>query len=276
MRCVPTRVFATHDIAVEAHQVVKRFRSWDRGEHYREWQALVMLANYAPGLAPAPLGCDLDSVPPSVRMSRVPGHPLAGQAITPTHLEAVTVAVNRLHAAVPAEVLAAVPPQPWLAAGALNQMKSSLAAGERPAGTDPVVLAAFDAATRWRDHAAEPHPEAFCPVFGQGDGNLANYLWDGQQVRLVDFEDSGRSDRAFELAAFTEHLSVWHDANVETGTLLGRFELTPAEAARVLFFRRAFGFFWLLKLLSAREERLNALRTQAHRLLVLLDACGGS
>ncbi len=41
MRCVPARVFATHDLKVREHEVIKRFRSWDRGEHQREWQALV-------------------------------------------------------------------------------------------------------------------------------------------------------------------------------------------------------------------------------------------
>jgi hypothetical protein len=76
---MPARAFATHDIDVGEHQVVKRFRSWERGEHQREWQALVMLASCAPDLAPAPVGCDLDSVPPSVRMSRVPGRRRKGE-----------------------------------------------------------------------------------------------------------------------------------------------------------------------------------------------------
>jgi Ser/Thr protein kinase RdoA (MazF antagonist) len=268
---MPGRVFATHDIDVGEHQVVKRYRSWERGEHLREWQALVMLAGCAPDLAPAPLDCDLDSVPPHIRMSRVPGRPLAGQAITPGHLDAVTAAINRLHAAVPADILAAMRPQPWLAVGAINRMESHLAAVGRPDGVEPVVRAAFDAARRWLDHMAAPDPGALRPVFGQGDGNLANYLWDGRQVRLVDFEDSGRSDRAFELAAFAEHMSVWYDAKVETGALLGRFQLTAAEAARVLFFRRGFGLFWLLKLLGAREDRRSALQGQALRLLVMLD-----
>jgi Ser/Thr protein kinase RdoA (MazF antagonist) len=271
MRCVPSRVFATHDIDVGEHQVIKTFRSWDRGEHQREWQALVMLASYAPDLAPTPLGCDLDSVPPRVRMSRVPGQPLAEQEVTTAHLDAVAAAMNQLHEAVPPDILAMVRPQPWLAAGALNRMKSLLAALERPVDADPVVRAAFDAAIDWLDHVAEPRHDALNPVFGQGDGNLANYLWDGRRVRLVDFEDSGRSDRAFELAAFAEHLSVWHDAKVETEALLGRFALTSAEAARLRFFRRGFGFFWLLKLLGARDDRLSVLLSQAYRLLLMLD-----
>jgi thiamine kinase-like enzyme len=37
-------------------------------------------------------------------------------------------------------------------------------------------------------------------VFGNADGNLANFLWDGARCRIVDFEDSGVSDPAYEAA----------------------------------------------------------------------------
>jgi thiamine kinase-like enzyme len=36
-------------------------------------------------------------------------------------------------------------------------------------------------------------------VVAHGDPNLANYLWDGTRVRIVDFEDAGRGDRTVEL-----------------------------------------------------------------------------
>jgi hypothetical protein len=266
---VPGRAsFTTHVIDVGDDQVVKRFRSWDRGEHLREWQALTLLASYAPGLAPAPLSADLTSVPPQVRMSRVPGLPLDGQPVTPGHLDAVAAAISRLHAAVPQDVVAGLRPQPWLEAGAADRMRS-IVAGRRAPHDDVLARAAFGAGMRWLGLAVDPRPEPRSVVFGQGDGNLANYLWDGGRVRLVDFEDSGRSDRAYELAAFAEHLSVWHDAGVETGALLGRFELTRAEHARVLFFRRAFAFYWLVKL-HGRPGRRDALHSQAARLLALL------
>jgi hypothetical protein len=272
-KCMPVPGFATHDIDIGKHEVVKRFRSWARDEHRREWRALIMLDACAPGLAPAPLGCDLNSRPPHVRMSRIAGRPLAGQVVTAAHLDGAAAAIDRLHAAVPAEVLSAERPQPWLAVGVHSRMES-YAAVSRPDEADRVAGAAFDAAVRWLAHTAEPDPGALTPVFGQGDGNLANYLWDGQQVRLVDFEDSGRSDRAFELAAFAEHLSVWHDAGVDTAALLDRFELTPAQTARVLFFRRAFGFFWLCKLLGVDDDRKDTLQAQALRLLAMLDTSG--
>jgi hypothetical protein len=46
--------FTTHLVDIGEDEVVKRFRSWDRGEHLREWQALTLLASYAPDLPLAP------------------------------------------------------------------------------------------------------------------------------------------------------------------------------------------------------------------------------
>ena len=58
--------------------VVKRFRSWDRREAVREWTALVLLAEFAPGLAAVPVRADLAADPPVVEMSWLPGVPLGG------------------------------------------------------------------------------------------------------------------------------------------------------------------------------------------------------
>jgi hypothetical protein len=251
--------------------VLKRFRSWDRGEHHREWRALTLLAQHAPGLAPVPLGSALDQVPPLIWMSRLAGRPLA-ERLEPGQLDAVVAAISRLHTAIPPDMLASLPPQPWLAAGAVSRMQGLAAFPHAPgAESDPVVRAALRGGMRWADRLTEPRPVGIRSVFGQGDGNLANYLWDGEQVQLVDFEDSGRSDRGYELAAFAEHVSVWRDAAIETGALLRRFDLTRQESSRVLFFRRGFALSWLLKLRTAAGRRDGTLRQQAHRLLVVLD-----
>lgn len=106
-------------------------------------------------------------------------------------------------------------------------------------------------------------------MFGQRDSSLDNFLWDGKQVRIVDFEHSGRSDRAFELAALVEHVSVWYDAGIDAGLLLDRFGLTSAQAARVLFFRRAFAIHWLY-VVHKRPSHFGVPPRQANRLLSLL------
>jgi hypothetical protein len=45
-------------------------------------------------------------------------------------------------------------------------------------------------------------------VLGHAHPNLANYLWDEHRIRIVDFEDAGRSDSEFELADLVEHLAA--------------------------------------------------------------------
>ena len=111
-------------------------------------------------------------------------------------------------------------------------------------------------------------------VLGQGDGNLANFLWDGGQVRIVDFEDSGPSDRAFELAVLVEHLSAWPGARLDTGPFLARFRLTGQEKARLTECRRLLALFWLLMLLpggpASTRNPPGTLSLQASRLLTLL------
>jgi hypothetical protein len=67
-------------------------------------------------------------------------------------------------------------------------------ARELPADVPAAIRDAVTEGLRWLEmtafgpgcHTGVP------PVFGQGDGNLANFLWDSDRVRLVDFEDSGR------------------------------------------------------------------------------------
>jgi len=43
---------STHSVTISATSVIKTYRSWDRGEAYREATALGHLQEHAPGLAP--------------------------------------------------------------------------------------------------------------------------------------------------------------------------------------------------------------------------------
>jgi len=111
-------------------------------------------------------------------------------------------------------------------------------------------------------------------VLGQGDCNLANFLWDGHMVRIVDFEDAGLSERAFELAILAEHISAWSDASLEAKDFLGLFDLTSPERRRLLEFRRLAALFWLILLLPNRpvndRNPPGTLARHAIRLLGLL------
>ena len=61
----------THEVHIDPGRkiVVKRFRSWSRSEPVREWTALTLLAEFAPGLAPVPVHADLSGDSPTLTMA---------------------------------------------------------------------------------------------------------------------------------------------------------------------------------------------------------------
>jgi Ser/Thr protein kinase RdoA (MazF antagonist) len=259
---------STHVLVMTDGLVTKQYRSWDRGEHHREWQALSVLAEFAPGLAPAPVSADLDAIPPAVTMTRLPGTPLAERPVSARHLDALAATLTRLHTCVPRDVLARIRPHAWLTEGPATRLRSRTDQMRRHYEGEPIVHSAFTAAARWLDHAGDP-AEPLTAVLGQGDGSLANFLWDGSGLRVVDFEDAGRSDRTFEIAGLVEHIGTWREAGIDADDILARFDLTAAESERLRFFRRVFAIFWL-HLVHKRPGPVAG--QQAERVVSLLDA----
>src|SRR5215469_6415439 len=80
----------------EREVVVKRYLRHARGEPAREWRALRLLADHAPGLAPEPLRADLYGDPPVVEMSLLPGEPLGGAQLTAAQESALARALSQL------------------------------------------------------------------------------------------------------------------------------------------------------------------------------------
>ncbi|MGW3743221.1 aminoglycoside phosphotransferase [Streptomyces sp. NPDC005146] len=129
---------------------------------------------------------------------------------------------------------------------------------------------------RLADSGMETAGQAEVPrIFGPGDGNLADYLWDGSEVRVVDFVDSGVSDRAFAPAEITEHVTSWVDQPLDIETLLEQFELTAAESLRLKECRRLLALVWLFLLSFDKGDKPRnppgTAERQASRLLNLLD-----
>jgi aminoglycoside phosphotransferase (APT) family kinase protein len=275
--------FSTHGITVEQGIAVKRFRSQvgdgERrlygDEPRREWRALNLLARYAPGLAPGPIRADLDTDPPLIAMSRVPGEPLGARLVTETQQDAIAEALSRLHHAIPPSVLATVeraPGSPQLLPDRIKGMARACNAGS----LDPLPRQAYLAVLAWLDGGQAERAAAVTgqPVFAQGDPNLANHLWDGNRVRLVDFEASGRGDRATELADFVEHVTVWAHAGINAEAFLDRFDLRPGELQQITQLRPLFAAFWVMRLLPGgsayHRNPPGTFERQASRLLDLL------
>ena len=271
------RPVLTHQVShdVDRSVVIKRFRSADRYEPAREWRALCLLAEYAPGLAPAPVRADLDSSPAVIEMSWLAGECLGGQQLTSQQEQALADALRQLWLSVPASKL----PRPRGDSGnpaQLVRLVREQAATSADLGEDPVVHKARANGLAWYETALAASDGLIGPqnIFGQGDANLANFLWDGERVRLVDFEDSGPSDRAFELAVLVEHISYWNEAGMDADRLIWLFDLDQGERRRLTDCRRLSALYWLLLLLpGGRASTRNppgTLRRQAERLLALL------
>jgi hypothetical protein len=252
--------------------VLKHYSSADRGEPQREWVALRLLADHAPGLAPQPL--DLTGPPWMLRMSRVSGVPSdRREALSAEHLAQLGRAFHRLWS-VPVDSERALPPR-IMGADATTELVSDLlgAAAVPERASCRLALETFSNwfFTTGRTQLAEPCP---APVFSRGDQNLDNVLWDRGEARLVDFEDGGLSCRSYDLADLTEHISsrgtpdaVWLEfADLHRDDCSGVFEAA----------RRVLAGWWLLALLPGgaghHRNPAGSDALQAERLLRLFDS----
>src|SRR5262245_61522837 len=119
----------THTLTSKDGNLIKRYTSWDRDEHRREWTVLNHLHAHVPGLVPVPLGADLDADPPSVTMSRITGAPLDGP-LSPAQLDGLKLALDRMWS-VPA---AGLPPRRYHPREAMAVARSSFVGADRPGG----------------------------------------------------------------------------------------------------------------------------------------------
>ncbi|MFD9209418.1 phosphotransferase [Streptomyces sioyaensis] len=202
-------------------------------------------------------------------------HRLPARHLSDVQVAALAAAVRKLHAAVPSEVLRAVPTRPDHAAELVARIRR-WTPSMRPRVSGQVAQA-MDAGVAWLAsvHLDRPGAPGIPQVFGAGDGNLANFLWDGSTVRIVDFEDSGRSDRAFELAEITEHVASWVEHPLDVSSFLSQFDVTRAELGRLWDCRRLLALVWLFLLLfdagdGNRRNPADAVERQSQRLLDLL------
>lgn len=248
---------STHDLAsLPGGRLRKTYTDWERGEHRREWTVLQALYAKVPGLVPEPIEADLDAVPPWIEMTRLPGVPLEG-SLTAQQLDALEAALRRFWSVPPGGLAV----RRFHPAEARSVVGSGLAAAPRPPG---LAGKAYDVCTEF---LAGPAPELDATVIGHGDANLANYLWDGESVRLVDFEDAGASELAYEIGFLVEHLA---GRETDWDPLLVRFA-GEADADRLRDARLTSAAHWLLLLLpggpAARRNPPGTLEAQAQRIL---------
>jgi aminoglycoside phosphotransferase (APT) family kinase protein len=267
----------THDLTFTATEVHKTYVSWDRGEPDREWACLRLLAEHAPGVAPRPIRRDTSDGSPVIVMERLPGEPLGDAPLSAAQTASLGQALRRLFD-VPLEAIQAAGigerqagPRtgPQAVAGWLSE-PYDLAECRDPA----LVSEAVHAASRWLA-APAPLPEPRLVALGIADLNPANVLWDGTTCRLVDFEDGGLTDPAYDLADHVEHLAGRLTGVFDLGELVRAVGLSDEERMRVRAYRPLWAAFWLVMLLPGnkgfRRNPPGTTEAQATHLLALLD-----
>jgi len=135
-----------------------------------------------------------------------------------------------------------------------HDLKARILRRPRPSALAPLALEANSLVAAWLKGSdpgilAQPASLVFC----RGDPNLANCLWDGQHLRIVDFEYSGWNDRAFDLADLVEHVQSRGTPDEEWAWFVEQFALSPDERMRFQAAQQLIALFWLLKLWPPRE-----------------------
>lgn len=267
----------THDLTFSATEVRKRYVTWSDGEADREWRCLCLLADWAPGIAPRPVRRETCNGAPVVVMERLPGEPLGRARLTQEQTSSLGHALRRLYE-IPVDcILAANIGERRYGPTTQPQTLTRWLSGSydlAPCRDPALVAEGVDAALAWLARS-DSLPEPQLVALGIADLNPANILWDGATCRLVDFEDGGLTDPAYELADHIEHLGGRLSGIFDSEALVEAVGLSLEERDRMRAFRLLWVTFWLAMLLPGnggfRRNPPGTTEAQATRLLRLLD-----
>jgi hypothetical protein len=128
----------------------------------------------------------------------------------------------------------------------------------------------------WQAWISGPDPDLLDSptpiVFGRGDPNLRNCLWNGRTLRLIDLEYAGWSDRAYELADLIEHPESRATPDTTWQAFVDRFDLRNLERQRLHAARRLLALFWTSRMLpSPHEQACPRFAAQVQRTATLLE-----
>ncbi len=100
-------------------------------------------------------------------------------------------------------------------------------------------------------------------------------MWDGHTCRLIDFEEFGTSDIAYELADIIEHASSRLRRLLDTHLFLDGLDLSVEQETRLTAFRQLLATFWLVMLLPGNggfgRNPAGSTEDQAHHVIGLLS-----
>ncbi|MFF5265418.1 phosphotransferase family protein [Actinomadura viridis] len=258
-------------------EIIKLYRTDDRGRGGREWTALTHLHGAHPGDAPEPLWEDLDHVQPAMGMTYLPGTSLPETASDqhPTALKALAAVHGRIQALpIPAALADTPRVDHW--AHCTRRLTDVWPVQLADAADDPATPTMHRLLRAWHDHDDQHGHRTYqdTPVLSRGDSNLLNWLWSPAETRIrcVDFEFIGHSTAAYDAAELTEHISardipdhLWEEILPDLGVTTS---LRPAyESAQ-----RTCALRWLAVLWKQRTRRTPEFEAQLVRAASLLDS----
>jgi hypothetical protein len=229
--------------------VIKVFRSNRPGHANWEFEALQRLAGT--GIAPEPIWFEpAAGFRPVLVMSHVPGHARRAHELDASAIARMIEAHRRVQSSVTqsgSERAASNHPGAVLdqARALTSRLMSTLA-------SPPPALVAAD---QWlKTGEAGALVADSLSVFCRGDVNLSNYLWDDDNLVLIDFEDSGLNDPVFEWAAMAEHFTARRATEAIWAALADGAALDSSQRTRWHSARRLVACYWLAVLLR-RDQR---------------------
>jgi hypothetical protein len=241
---------STHSVyalAVDGVACCLKFSAVDAARRAgREWLALQSLTAHGFRAHPRPFHYSPDPLLPAVVMARLPGRHLRLRRLTAAQLRALRALLVPLWQITPQTTARTFAPiykdaRHWLT------VVQSAAQTLRPVPGDALTGEAYRLLHTWLYGPDSARLLVPAPaVFSNGDLNPSNLLWDGQALRLLDYEFSGWSDRAFDLADLVEHNQSRRTPDAVWLAFVADCDLSPEEQARFRRVRRLLAFTWLI------------------------------
>jgi hypothetical protein len=276
----------SHDVFLcdvdEEPVVIKVYRSHQREEHHHEWTALVAVGSIGAGpralwFDPGGNVQDGGPLPPAVAMTFLEGRARNAEDYTASDLASVATGNRSIHHLRPSGARLANGHRAVILGRSRELIASWNGQAAHLEDQPEVVHRAGSLARRWLEGVeADGVVESAVEVFSRGDPHLRNYLWDGEErVRLVDFEDAGWSDPAFEAADLIEHAGSRALPGGMWEVVCDAYGFDSATRSRAGAGRRLAACFWLTVLerrLRRGADPVNlTIVEQAERLVGLLE-----
>lgn len=254
---------------------IKLYRLDDKRRQEREWHALSLLASHHVRHVPRPLWLHDSTDSPAMAMTFVTGTPIPDAAHKEAALSRLIETWQQIHAT-PVEGSLTGLVRIDSAAHYCNRITGIWARQLAGNPDDPLTSELQYLMDDWRQSGdgevlAEPQP----PAFSRGDANLLNWLHDpaSHSTSCVDFEFSGTSDPAFDIADLVEHISARIFSDEIWAAVVAA--LGAADAAFVRRFhaaQRTCALRWLAVLWKQRHTRTEEFSTQLDRAKMLQRA----